>query len=192
MFIRVPVVASHNRTVWSDPPLASVEPSGLYAILRTPYVCPVSVFMRVPVVASHKRTVPSAIPLARVVPSGLYAILWTHLLCPPISATSAPVLASYTQIPMLLPTASRLPSGEYAISLIVPLPRRALAPSGKCHCGESWALLVVMFRVNTRNRTIRKEIKVLIFMGILILSKFSFVSGTGKRPVPTFQIRHQL
>ena len=91
-------------------------------------------------------------------------------MCAPISAASEPLCASYIQIPMPPPTASRLPSGAYAICSIVPLPRRARTPSGKSHCRESWASLIVMFRVNTINRAIRKEKRVLIF-----IRKFSFV-----------------
>ena len=42
---------------------------------------------------------------------------------------------------MLLTTASVLPSGEYAISCILPLPSRAIAPLGKLNCVESWAIV---------------------------------------------------
>ena len=140
------MLASHKRTVPSQLPLVIVVPSGLNATLLIQPVCPVSVLRSVPVLASHKRTMPSLPPLAIVVPLGLNATLLTELVCPPISANSTPVCASYIQIPTPPPTASRLPSGEYAICSILPLPRRARTPSGKFHCGESWAK--VLFKKN--------------------------------------------
>ena len=132
--------ASHKRMVGSSKlPKASAFPSGEYAMLMTSPVCPVSVWMCSPVCVSHKRTVLSQLPEASVLPSGEYATLLIQSVCPTNRSSSSPVCASYIQIPIELATARRVLSGEYAISPIVPLPSLAFAPSGKCHCGESWA-----------------------------------------------------
>ena len=130
-----PVCASHKRTVPSLLPEASVLPSGEYATLLTAAVCPDRVWMFSPVCASHKRTVFQPVE-ASVFPSGEYATLTTPSVCPDSVRMFSPVCVSHKR--MFL-TARRVPSGEYAISPIHPLPSLAFAPSGKCHCGESWA-----------------------------------------------------
>ena len=142
--------------VSSSLPLARVCPSGLNETLLTQSVCPVSVRITRPVPTSHKRMVSSSLPLARVCPSGLNETLKTKDVCPVSRESSSPVCVSYSQIPGALPTARRVPSGEYAISLIQPFPRRAFAPSGRfnvCPPGAVCARLACTNRATTNKRT---------------------------------------
>ena len=134
-----PVSASHSCTVRSFP-VASVSPSGLNATPSTWVVCAVRVTLCCPVRTSHNRTVSSSqLTAASVLPSGLNATL-EALEDPVMRSNTASVSASYIQIPIVLATAKRLPSGEYAIVPAVrPLPRRTFAPSGKLHLVWSWA-----------------------------------------------------
>ena len=99
-----------------------------------------------------------------VLPSGEYAILSTPSQVPISSSVSRSsssfVPASYIQIPISVPTARRAPSGEYATSVGFPLPRRAMIPSGRCHCGESSATLfgtkisIINVRVTIENSVV--------------------------------------
>ena len=68
----------------------------------------------------------------------------TSSVCPVNRFSSAPVWASYIHTPILLATASLVPSGEYLISWISPFPSRTFAPSGKPHFDESWARMLVV------------------------------------------------
>ena len=118
--ICLPVLASHKRIVSSEPPLASVRPSGLNAMLSTLSPCPLRVRICLPVSASHKRIVSSKPPLASVRPSGLNATLPTLFVCPLRVRICLPVLASHKRIVRSrLPLASVRPSGLNTTLLIV-------------------------------------------------------------------------
>ena len=65
---------------------------------------------------------------------------------------------------MELATASRVPSGEYAISLMQPLPRRRVAPSGNPHRWYSWAVAGVKAGVAVNSRVKVKSVNV--FMSV--------------------------
>ena len=179
----VPVATSHKRTVPPQPALAlaSVAPSGLKETLLIELLIPaMSSDLRAPVATSHKRTVLSKLPftLASVVPSGLNDILTTAR--PASSESSSDVSASYNHIPILPATASNEPSGEYVISFIRPLPRRALAPSGKLNwvCAAYCAKQGRMLRLETI-KTVNVNVKrnvLFIFMDFCLLYGLSVVS----------------
>ena len=71
-------------------------------------------------------------------------------------------------MPMPVATARRAPSGEYCISLISPLPRRAIAPAGKFNFVTS-AVAVCGRKVKseTANRN-KQKIKVVFIILLLI------------------------
>ena len=83
---------------------------------------------------------PSAPQLASIVPSGENAALRTGRVCP-LSKVDFGACVSIVEpgMPMLLATASRAPSGEYAISAGYP----ALAESYFCAVGQSPAGIVL-------------------------------------------------
>ena len=70
------------------------------------------------------------------------------------------VVVSYIHIPVELAAASNVPSGEYLISLISPLPNRAIAPSGreKDELGLSCAMQMDVWQVNIHIRVSRCNI----------------------------------
>ena len=74
VFWRVPVLASHKRTLSPYPPVAIVVPLGLNVTLTTGSSCSGSVFWRVPVATFHSSTVPRP-PAAIMAPLGLKATL---------------------------------------------------------------------------------------------------------------------
>ena len=69
---------------------------------------------------------------------GLNARELTTLVCSVSRAGPLDVLSHHRARHRYRPqTVSNLPSGEYCISFILPLPRRALASSGRFHCIDS-------------------------------------------------------
>ena len=98
--MRLPVLASHSRTVLSPQlplALAIVSPSGLNDTLVIQPVCLI-VRMRLPVLASHSHTVPSPkppLPLAIVFPSGLNDTLLKSSVCPKRVRRWLPVSTSH-------------------------------------------------------------------------------------------------
>ena len=68
-----------------------------------------------------------------------------------------PLRASYIHISSRVAAAIRLPSGEYAISVIGAFPMRILARSGNPHRVESWAKLL---RRNTAETDNRQNVKI--------------------------------
>ena len=77
---------------------------------------------------------------------------------------------------MELATASRVPSGEYAISLMLPLPRHRVAPSGNPHRWCFWAVVDVSASVVVNSRVKVKSVNV--FMSV---SPFVNVRGGNPR-----------
>ena len=115
--LKTEVVKSHKRIVLSWLLLASVFPSGEYAIPPTDKVCPARVLRSSPVCGSHKPTVALECVLARVFPSGENAMAYIRLVSDVIVLKSFPVCGSHNLmvlsfIPLLL--AIVFPSGENA------------------------------------------------------------------------------
>ena len=130
---------SHNSTVPSQLPLASVCPSELKRTLSTEDVCPVSVLLCSPVAASHRRIVLSELPLTSICPSGLKHRVLTLSGCHLIVCFSCPVLVSHRWIvPSALPVplASVFPSGLKAtlkIEFLCPVTIFLFSPMSMFH-----------------------------------------------------------
>ena len=143
---RLPVATFHKRTIWSEPALASVLPSGLNDTPKNPSTSAVN------------------------------------------NLSSWSVSVSYNHIPMSPATASIEPSGEYAIRVILPFPRRALAPSGRlnCVCAAYCAKHGRILRLETISRVKIKNSLIFIFMNLCLLWWLSVSSTVFLRK--TFQL----
>ena len=130
--------ASHNCTAPSSDAAASMSPSGENTTEVTLPADTSRVAASDRVTTSHSNTVPSSETVASVPPSGEND---TELTRPELgkSARVRAVAPSYSHTPMPLATASVRPSDERATARfpdpIAPFPRRAVAPSGRCHVG---------------------------------------------------------
>ena len=114
--------------------LASVMPSVETAETASLILSgPRKVALSLAVDMSHTCTSPPESPLTSVFPSGEKAIVMMLLGFSLRRAISAPVCASYNQMPVLVATTNCVPSGTNFMSCICPLPKRSVAPSGRCH-----------------------------------------------------------
>ena len=86
---------------------------------------------------SHRRTVNLPSRPTRVRPSGLISTLQASSSWPVSRDSTSSVRVSYSQIPLLPPTARRAPSGECRTVTAVPRPSRALDPAGRGSKGDS-------------------------------------------------------
>ena len=95
-------------------------------------------------------------------------------------------------MPRLPATASIEPSGEYVISFTLPLPKRALAPSGKLSCvyGSYCAKQGRILRLEIMSSVKIKKSFVCIFMDACLLYWLSVVRKTGYQfSVFSYQLR---
>lgn len=103
-----PVCKSHNFTVWSSLPLASLRSLGSKAIACTCLLCLLSVKRRSSVSACQSLTVPSSIPLTKHYSTGLKVTNATQLTSDSITLKHCPVANFCHQLPSCAATKSRI------------------------------------------------------------------------------------